>query len=242
MTGPPPYVLLSCGGYRSGSTYLYNLLGEYAERANLGRRIGYVEPWHAPLLVELRSMVEALGLAVAKSHDAPARPDAAPGSAAWVRLLDAGLLLPVCTVRDFRDVLHSFSRTFGESPEQVLASRRWGLNADNLRWWRGHGALLVPYEGLVPAPGAVLERVAQAAGRPLVPAAALAAARAVAPEQAGAAAARQDPGTIDARTLLHADHVADPQGGGWRQWEPGRMEGFRERLEPLMTDFGYAWG
>lgn len=200
-----------------------------------------MEPWHVPLLAQLRSVVEALGLAVAKSHDAPARPDAAAGSGSWVRLLDDGLLLPVCTVRDFRDVLHSFARKFSESPEQVLASRRWALNADNLRWWREHGALLVRYEELVAAPELVVERVTRAAGRPLVPAAAAEAVRAGAPERAGESAARLDPGDVDNRTLLHADHIGDPYGGGWQRWEAERMNGFRDRLEPLMADFDYRW-
>lgn len=71
-------IVLSCGGYRTGSTLQYNLIGEYAERANAVRRIGFVEPGQAALLGEVWSFVEALGVAVAKCHLAPAPTSAAP--------------------------------------------------------------------------------------------------------------------------------------------------------------------
>ena len=125
-------LLLSCGGYRSGSTYCYNLVGEYVERANIGRRVGYLEPSQVPQLSGMWSLVDAIGLAVGKSHNAPGT---AEGAEAWPALLDdaATDVRPICTIRDFRDVLHSFSRKFGEAPEDVLTSRRWRINLENVR-------------------------------------------------------------------------------------------------------------
>jgi len=110
-------VVLACGGYRSGSTLQYNVVGEYAERAGIGRRIGFVEPDQAAVLPQVWSFVEALGTAVAKCAD----------------------------------------------------------------------------------------------------------------------------GAVDPRTLLHADHVGDPDGGGWRSWTPAERDLVRRHVEPLMERFGYVW-
>lgn len=258
-----PVVLLSCGGYRSGSTYAYNLLGEHAERTNRGRRIGYLEPTQVPQLEALWSVVEALGVAVAKTHQSPAIPE---GSDSWTGLLADGRVLAVCTVRDWRDVLHSMSRMFGETPEQVLASRRWRVNVDNLRWWLGHGALEVRYDVLRARPGELLTRVAAELGLPddqdadqdaaqaavtaaAVPAAAVPAAEAAGGPGAGSAphpgevetAGPRRAGGEDARTLLHPRHVALPEGGGWRAWDGERLARLRAALEPLMAEFGQAW-
>src|SRR3954452_21177779 len=98
--GAAGLLLLSCGGYRSGSTYCYNLLGEYVEFLGGGRRIGYVEPSQGPLLADGWSFVGARGIAVAKSHNSPGT---AEGAECWPSLL-AGpgtAVAPVCTVRDF---------------------------------------------------------------------------------------------------------------------------------------------
>ena len=160
----PPVVLLACGGYRSGSTLAYNLLGEHAERSLVGRRIGYVEPDQVELLAgPAWSFVAALGVAVGKAHHSPAIPE----GGSWEALLD-GRLLAVCTVRDWRDVLHSFSRVYGRSPAEVLASRRWQINVANLRWWvgAGAGARLVRYEDLHADPARVLAAVDADLGLP----------------------------------------------------------------------------
>jgi hypothetical protein len=233
-------LLLSCGGYRSGSTYCYNLLGEYVERANTGRRIGYLEPWHVPQLSGMWSVVDAIGLAVGKSHNAPGT---AEGAEAWpVLLADAGTdVRPICTVRDFRDVLHSFSRKFGEAPEDVLTSRRWRINLDNVRWWLARDALLVRYEELHAEPSAVLTRALSWAGVEVEERCVAAAAAAAAPEQAVGITGQLPAAAIDQRTLLHADHLATPAGGGWRSWTAARLERLRPMLDPVLTEFGYAW-
>jgi hypothetical protein len=235
-----PVLLLSCGGYRSGSTYLYNLAGEYVERANAGRRIGYLEPSQVPLLESVWSVIEALGVAVAKSHNSPGT---AAGADCWPSLLEspATNVLPVCTVRDFRDVLHSFSRMFSVEPEDALESRRWRINLDNLRWWLAAGAVRIDYDDLLTSPCSALEQLSKELG--LAPVASVV-------EDAVAAAAMAVPTSddrapaadvADRRTLLHAGHLADPDGGGWRRWPSERLAALRPRLEPVLEEFGYAW-
>jgi hypothetical protein len=122
-------ILLACGGYRSGSTLLYNLAGEYAEHSNIGRRIGFVEPHQAALLPDVWSFIEALGVAVAKCHLAPGT-DAL--SAVWSALRQSGRLVPVYTVRDWRDVVYSWSRKFEQSLDEVFRHPRWALNLSSL--------------------------------------------------------------------------------------------------------------
>jgi hypothetical protein len=227
-------LLLSCGGYRSGSTYCYNLLGEYVEIANVGRRIGYIEPSQVPLLEPVWSFVDALGFAVGKSHNAPGTADGADG---WPGLLEGAgtTVVPVCTVRDPRDVLNSLSRMFDSEPEDVLRSRRWEINVHSLRWWLAAGALRVAYEDLATAPGKVLAELVGLAGLPETPGLA---------QQAVDAAGRERPGAgvaVDSRTLLHPGHLADPGGGRWRRWGAQRLERMRPDLEPLLDEFGYVW-
>jgi len=237
-------VVLSCGGYRSGSTLQYNLAGEYAERANAGRRIGFVEPEQVALLDQGWSFVEALGVAVAKCHLAPA---AAGGSERWRRFAGQGRLLAVYTVRDWRDVVHSWSRMFDQDLAQVFAHPRWALNLANLESWLGEGARVQRYETLVADPLAALRELAVLARLPIdgdaMTAAALAATAPASPPEP-CAPARETGGSAaaDARTLVHAEHVADPGGGGWRGWTPAQRALVGRQIAPLMERFGYDWG
>src|SRR4051812_3384762 len=243
---PGGLLLLSCGGYRSGSTYCYNLLGEYVESIDDGRggcgghRIGYLEPSQVPLLSDVWSVVDAMGIAVAKTHNSPGT---AEGAECWTTLLTgpATAVAPLCTVRDFRDVLYSFSRKFGEKPEHVLRSRRWQINLTNLRWWLAAGAVRIPYEDLIEAPAKTLHEALVAVGLEPDPAAVDEAVAAASVPAAASVAAGLAAEAIDSRTLLHPDHLGDPVGGGWRRWAAGRAAALRPTLEPLLEEFGYVW-
>jgi hypothetical protein len=106
--------VLACGGYRSGSTLQYNLAGEYVERLNAGRRIGLVDPPQAARLRELPGVIDALGLAVGKSHHAVSAEQSFGGDEeAWSALRKEGRLLLLYSVRDPRDVVASMARFFG---------------------------------------------------------------------------------------------------------------------------------
>lgn len=223
-------IVLSCGGYRTGSTLQYNLAGEYAERANAGRRIGFVEPEQVALLDAGWSFVEALGTAVAKCHLAPAAGD---GSEGWRRLAQQDRLLAVYTVRDWRDVVHSWSRMFGQDLTQVFAHPRWALNLANLESWLAEGVRVQRYETLMADPLGALRELAALARLPIDGDALAAAAQAT-----RAAASSAD----DTRTLVHDDHVAHPGGGGWRAWTPPQRALVARHIAPLMERFGYDWG
>lgn len=224
-------IVLACGGYRSGSTLQYNLVGEYVERANLGRRIGFVEPEQAALLDDVWSFVEALGVAVAKCHLAPAVDER---SRAWRDLRRRERLLPVYTVRDWRDVAHSWSRMFDQDLGAVFRHPRWELNLANLESWLAEGAYVQRYEALVADPLAALRDLAGQAGLPLDDAMLRAAVAAATEGDDGG-------GAVDPRTLLHPDHVEDPGGGGWRSWSAAERALVAERIAPLMERFGYEW-
>lgn len=60
--------------------------------------------------------------------------------------------------------------------------------------------------------------------------------------QADAAAHGGDSGKadgIDSRTLLHPQHVAHPDGGGWRTWTPTERALVEAHVGPLLERFGY---
>ena len=222
MTGT---LVLSCGGYRSGSTLAYNLLGGWAEQAGVGRRVGYLEPEQVPLLDGLHSVLDALGVAVGKAHHSPGQ----PAGGDWTALLAAGRLLPVMTLRDPRDVVASFARAYGQTPDEVLASRRWTLNLGNVRWWLDAGALPVAYDLLRADPARVVTDVAARLGLPVDPQHIAAAVAAAAPPAGrGVLSNEHDP-----RTLLHGGHVATPQGGGWRVWPDDVLARVDEAGGPL---------
>lgn len=235
-------IVLSCGGYRSGSTLQYNLAGEYAERANAGRRVGFVEPEQVALLDAGWSFVEALGVAVAKCHLAPAAGD---GSAHWRRFAEQGRMLPLYTVRDWRDVVHSWSRMFDQDLEQVFAHPRWALNLANLDSWLAEGVHVQRYETLVADPLGALRELVALARLPFdgdaMAAVARAARTAARPGDECAPATAAAHGA-DARTLVHAQHVADPGGGGWRAWNGRQRALVARHITPLMDRFGYDWG
>jgi hypothetical protein len=146
--------------------------------------------------------------------------------------------VPIYTVRDWRDVVHSWSRKFEQSLEEVFHHPRWMGNLANLESWRAEGAHVQQYETLIQDPIGLLRQLITWADLPLDEAALYAA----------AAAAHQRPGRIlsdtpdvDPRTLLHADHVADPEGGRWRGWSAAERALVADHIAPLMCRFGYAW-
>lgn len=122
--------------------------------------MGYLEPEQVPLLDGLHSVLDALGVAVGKAHHSPGQ----PAGGDWTALLAAGRLLPVMTLRDPRDVVASFARTYGQTPDEVLTSRRWALNLGNVRWWLDVGALPAAYVLLRADPARVVADVAARLG------------------------------------------------------------------------------
>ena len=236
-------LVLACGGYRSGSTLQYNLVGEYVERVNRGRRIGLLDPPEAALLRRgLWGIVDAMGLAVAKSHHAVSGfQDFGGAERVWSELAGQGLIQPVYSVRDWRDVAYSMSRKFGRTLEELFESSQWRENIAHMEAWLDLGACVQRYEGLVGDPTGSLRELSDVLGLPWVPEAAEGAA-----EAAGLAAQRAVAGSLaaggtDPRHLVHWDHIADPGGGAWRTaWGEDERELARRELATLMERFGYA--
>ena len=237
-------LVLACGGYRSGSTLQYNLVGEYVERVNGGRRVGLLDPPEAAKLWNgLWGIVDALGLAVAKSHHAVSGfQDFGGAERVWSELGARGLIYPVYSVRDWRDVAYSMSRKFGRPLGELFESSQWRENLVHMEAWLDLGASVQRYEGLVGDPAGSLEELSHVLGLPWVPGAAEEAAQA-----AGLAAQRAVVGGLaaggtDPRHLVHWDHIADPGGGAWRTaWGENELRLARRKLAPLMERFGYGW-
>ena len=236
--------MLACGGYRSGSTLQYNLVGEYVERVNKGRRIGLLDPpqasglWHG-----LWGIVDAMGLAVAKSHHAVGGfQDFGGAERVWSELDALGLIQPIYSVRDWRDAAYSMSRKFGRTLEDLFESSQWRENLVHMEAWLALGARVQRYEALVGDPAGSLEDMANDLGLPWVPEAAAGAAEAAGLAAQRAVAGRLAAGGTDPRYLVHWDHVADPGGGAWRTaWDAAEQGLARRELAPLMERFGYAW-
>jgi hypothetical protein len=187
--------------------------------------VGYLEPEQVPLLDGLHSVLDALGVAVGKAHHSPGQ----PAGGDWTALLAAGRLLPVMTLRDPRDVVASFARTYGQTPDEVLTSRRWALNLGNVRWWLDVGALPAAYVLLRADPARVVADVAARLGLAVDPRHLASVVEAGAPpEGEGVLSDEHDP-----RTLLHGAHVATPEGGAWRDWPTDVLAHVDEAAAPL---------
>ncbi|QIN80533.1 hypothetical protein GBA65_20735 [Rubrobacter marinus] len=237
-------LVLACGGYRSGSTLQYNLIGEYVERVNGGRRIGLLDPPEAARLWRgLWGIVGAMGLAVAKSHHAVGGfQDFGGAERVWSELAERGLIAPVYSVRDWRDVAYSMSRKFGRPLAELFESSQWRENLAHMEVWLALGALVQRYEDLVGDAAGSLEDMSHGLGLPWAPEAAGEAAEAAGLAAQRAVTGRLAAGGTDPRHLVHWDHIADPGGGAWRvAWDEEERELAREELAPLMERFGYEW-
>lgn len=237
--------MLACGGYRSGSTLQYNLVGEYVERMNVGRRIGLLDPPEAALLRKrLWNVVDAVGVAVAKTHHAVSGVvDYGGAEEVWPELRKAGLLAPVYSVRDWRDVAFSMSRKFGkESLVDLFGSPQWRENLLHLEAWLGMEAHVQRYERFTSDPEGALRELVPKLDLPWSEVAARKAAVAAGLDAQRAVAAGLDEGEDDPRHLVHWDHVAHPGGGAWRTvWDEEELALSRAKLGPLMERFGYDW-
>jgi hypothetical protein len=230
-------ILLAAGGYRTGSTFSYNIVAEFCELGNSGRRIGYLEPVQIGRLESLWSVVDAMGYAVAKSHQAPG---SEAGAEAWEHLLADHKVRVFCTVRDLRDVLYSFCCKYELSPADALTSRFWRVGVASMAWWLGHGAIRVEYDDLVADKDGRTRQLLSELG--LEPDHAMAEeARNRATTSAAVIPDTLNEGEVCPRTLLHPHHLVRPGGGGWRSWEPGCLDKLRQALEPEMTLLGQHW-
>jgi hypothetical protein len=235
-------IILAAGGYRSGSTIQYNLVGEYVERVNLGRRIGLVEPPLAAVLRGSWSLVEAIGIAVAKCHHAVAGyRDWSGHETTWPELCAEGRAIAIYTVRDWRDVAASMSRKFGLPLPDLFSSLLWRENLANMEQWLENGAFVQRYEDLVSDPERALKALCGYLDLSLNLQSLEESAREAGLERQLGIAHGLPQDRWDTRTLVHWDHFAEPDGGGWRRWSQDDLSLARAELEPLIDRFGYSW-
>jgi hypothetical protein len=104
------------------------------------------------------------------------------------------------------------------------------------------GAFVQRYERLLADPERSLRELADHLGLPWSAEAAWGAARAAGLDVQREVAASLLVGGADGRSLVHWDHVANPDGGAWRgAWTGQEVALARARLGPLMERFGYPW-
>jgi len=236
----PGRIVLAAGGYRSGSTLQYNLVGEYLEQVGSGCRAGYLEGDAAATLLPIWSLVDQVGLAVVKTHYAVTG-SAAGAATSWLDLVADGRAVPLMSLRDWHDVAASMCRKFGVDITALGETALWQDNLREVEAWLAAGALVQRYDDLTADPVGAMAAAASFLGLAWDGAAAERAARAVAMPQALAVQEALATGTYHPRLLLHHDHVATPDGGAWRRW-PRRDRRALERLvAPLIERQGVSW-
>lgn len=199
------HVVVVAGGYRTGSTLQYNLLGEYLEHAGLGRRLGYVMTDDADAAVEKAASAD--GVAVAKCHQiAPGFHDYRnPG--AWGDLVRRQAAVAVLTHRDSASMERSMCRKFGLRPEELHTSDLWLENEANVALWRPLAAIDQSYADITERPRRALVTLLRALAIPVRPRSVLHAASATGARRMAEHQRTIEPGTWDPVTLVHWNHI-----------------------------------
>ena len=136
--------VIAAGGYRTGSTYLYNLVGVYLTLTQTGHRVGFGG------MAEL-GKVPVRGIGVVKSHYL----------GGWESLVRTGEALPLITTRDPHERHESMRRFFGQNQlkdrfnETALNEDLWDVVISYTR-----NGLYVDYDDLIASPGSELLKIA----------------------------------------------------------------------------------
>jgi hypothetical protein len=210
-------IVVIAGGYRTGSTLQYNLLGTYLEHSGLGRRGGYVTPDDADQFVAAVAAAGRAGadradradeLIVVKCHQIAAEVLGFDHPTAWGAHVRQGHALAVTTVRDIASTERSMCRKFGIDPAELHASVVWRENEANVAAWAALVTLTQHYDDLTQRPARALRRLLHALDVPARRRSVRYACAATAP---GVMIAHQqclEQGTWDPVTLVHWDHIA----------------------------------
>ncbi len=198
--------IVAAGGYRSGSTLQYNLLGEYLEAAELGGRVGLVDPDELQALGE-QQWTPSDGIGVAKSHHVVEGFRQFERPNAWEIEVLERRARPISTVRDIQGTRRSMCRKFGYTDDTLDASVEWRENIANQRRWTELGAFEQRYELLVDNPVQALADLCIALDLPWSSDSAKHAAKVTDRNNAITVMQHTEQGTWDPLTLLHWDHV-----------------------------------
>jgi hypothetical protein len=198
--------VVAAGGYRSGSTLQYSLLGEYLEAASFGARVGLVNPDDLQALGE-QQWTSSDGIGVAKTHHVVESFRQFERPKAWEVEVLARRARPVSTARDMQGTRRSMCRKFGYTDDALDASVEWRENIANQRRWAELGAFEQRYELLVDNPVQALVELCIALDLPWSSDSAQHAATATDRKSAITVMQHTEQGTWDPLTLLHWDHV-----------------------------------
>ena len=198
--------IVAAGGYRSGSTLQYNLLGVYLEAANLGGRVGLVDPDELQAVGE-QQWTPSDGIGVAKSHHVVEGFRQFERPNAWEIEVLERRARPISTVRDIQGTRRSMCRKFGYTDDTLDASVEWRENIANQRRWTELGAFEQRYELLVDNPVQALADLCIALDLPWSSDSAKHAAKVTDRNNAITVMQHTEQGTWDPLTLLHWDHI-----------------------------------
>ena len=199
--------IIAAGGYRTGSTLQYNLIGEYLELHGLGRRRGLVEPDDVESFVSIETPGE---IGVVKCHHSVDGGQGFERPTAWADQVGLGNAVALISRRNVDDVRRSMVRKFGLDPLEVEASRLWTENEANQERWRELDAIESSYDDMTVHPVRALRKLVRQLGLPWDRAAAHGAAQSCSLDATRATMSTVEVGEWDPVTLLHADHV-DPE-------------------------------
>lgn len=147
-TAPEPLQWIVCaGGYRSGSTLQYKLIGGYLELTLQGQRMGYGS-FH-------QVYQPHTGIGVVKSH----------ALGGWDWYVMEGSAVAVSTERDQTAVEASMVRFFDINPAHTVRDTFvWRTDMLNRRLWDVVGTLQQPFEALTERPEACIREIVDHCG------------------------------------------------------------------------------
>lgn len=178
------------GGYRTGSTLQYNLLGSYLELTHQGHRVGYgaTHQVYKP----------HTGIGLVKSHEL----------GGWEKPILRGEAKAVTTYRDEKGKIQSMMQKFGYQTEaELMKSLTWLEDKLNERLWWSVGTFSQYYGSLTSNPLYQLEELVNELHLGWNPVAAEQAVTMSSTEEAKRVVQTLAPGEFDPTTLLHWNHV-----------------------------------
>lgn len=199
--------LIIGGGFRTGSTLLYNLIGVYLERSDMGVRVGLVDPDDVEKLPEWYHLNNNKIL-VAKSHIIAASTFFSfKNPSAWADLLISQNAKAIMSIRDEREVKISIARKFDIPMSSVEDSLYLKANSYFIPIWEEKGAVSVFYNNLVKDGILTLEYICSRLSIPFKLEAAQHAVTLTGLDKHIQIMGKVKEGTWDPLTLLHWNHI-----------------------------------
>ena len=200
--------LIIGGGFRTGSTLLYNLMGVYLECADMGVRVGLVDPDDVDKLPEWYNLNKNK-LLVAKSHMIAASTFFSfKNPSAWADLLNSNDAKAIMSIRDESEVKISIARKFNIPMSSVEDSLYLKANSFFIPIWEEKGAVSVFYNNLVKDGILTLKYICSRLSIPFKLDAAQYAASITSLENHIQIMGKVQEGAWDPLTLLHWNHIS----------------------------------